>query len=307
MSLKARPDLDIWSCSSKADDLECLPIRRCPFEVSSSSLFRRSLTLIVTGRDDCAPHSRHSGPSLSPPSIHSYSSCDAPHCKSKHPISDSNLNIAFVNNIDDRVDVWKVSQAILINAKQAKGWYLPFSDMEDPRSSHRHRDQPGFSARRYPSAPTGRHARLRDILQTPVPVVVVVRTKLGCAFSQFVPCDTIKRHAHVVFAGYPRSNFRLFEQNEDHRYRALMKKTLPFLYSFVSLASHKVYWGKSNPDYVSTAKAKTKLRQSQNFCRKYLPLYSMDLRFWFRIAVYSCQRHSSWLQPSVQRYFVRSP
>lgn len=77
--LKARPDLDIWSCSSKADDLERLPIRRCLCEVSFSSPFQRSLTLIAKGKDDCAPHSRRFGPSLSLPSIHNYSSYDAPH------------------------------------------------------------------------------------------------------------------------------------------------------------------------------------------------------------------------------------
>lgn len=58
-----------------------------------------------------------------------------------------------------------------------------FSDMEDSRSSHRHRDQTGFGAGRYPGATTGRQTRLRDVLQTPVPVVIVVRAKLGRAFS----------------------------------------------------------------------------------------------------------------------------
>lgn len=84
--LKASPDLEIWSCSSKADDLERLPIHRYPCEVSSSLPFRRLLTLIAKGIDDCVPHSRRFGPSLSLPSIHSYSSYDALHCKSKHPI-----------------------------------------------------------------------------------------------------------------------------------------------------------------------------------------------------------------------------
>lgn len=52
--------------------------------------------------------------------------------------------------------------------------YLPFSDMEDSRSSHCHRDQSGFSARRYPGASARRQTCLRDVLQTPVPVIVIV-------------------------------------------------------------------------------------------------------------------------------------
>lgn len=50
-----------------------------------------------------------------------------------------------------------------------------------------------------------------DILQAPVVVVVVVRTKIfGTAFN-LVPRGAVERHSHVVSARYPRRNFHLEE------------------------------------------------------------------------------------------------
>jgi len=88
--------------------------------------------------------------------------------------------------------------------------------MEDSRSSHRHCNQSRLGAGGYSGALTRRQTSLRDILQTPIPIVIVVRAKLCGAFSQFVPRNTIERHAHIMLAGYPRCHFRLFQQNKNH-------------------------------------------------------------------------------------------
>lgn len=72
--------------------------------------------------------------------------------------------------------------------------------MEDSRSSHRHCNQSRLGARRYSGALTRRQASLRDVLQAPVPIVIVVRAKLCGAFPQLVPRNAIERHAHVVLA-----------------------------------------------------------------------------------------------------------
>ena len=85
--------------------------------------------------------------------------------------------------------------------------------MKNSRRPHHHRDQTRFCTRR-DSGPFARwHAGLRDMLKTPVPVVIVVRAKLGGTLSQFVPRDTIKRHTHVVFARDPRDYLSLNERS----------------------------------------------------------------------------------------------
>lgn len=127
--------------------------------------------------------------------------------------------------------------------------HLPFSDMEDSGSSHRHRDQSGFSTRRYSGTSARRQTRLRDILQTPVPVIIVIRAKLRGAFPQFIPRDAIKRHAHVMFTGYPRRHFRLSRQNKGNDDSDFV--TL-FVSSYITYSSTEG----TNPYYiVSTTKA----------------------------------------------------
>lgn len=47
------------------------------------------------------------------------------------------------------------------------------------------------------------------VLKRPVPIVVVIRTKiLGTGFN-LMPCCSVYRHAHVVFTAYPWRHFNL--------------------------------------------------------------------------------------------------
>lgn len=58
-----------------------------------------------------------------------------------------------------------------------------------------------------------------------------------------------------MLARYPRSDFRLPQQNEDYRYQARKWRNFVTTFSSCSFASRKIYWGRSNPRYVSTTKA----------------------------------------------------
>lgn len=101
--------------------------------------------------------------------------------------------------------------------------YSPFTDMENSGSSHHHRDQAGLGPRRDAGPLARRQAGLRYVLQTPVPVVIVVGTELRGALSQLVPSDATERHAHVMFARYPRDYLGLSRTiGYVHRARTLV-------------------------------------------------------------------------------------
>ena len=76
--------------------------------------------------------------------------------------------------------------------------HVPLADVEDARRLDEHGLQLLAGA-----------ARLRDILQTPVPVVVVERAELGRAGAQRPPGGPVKRHAHVVFGAVPLRQLHL--------------------------------------------------------------------------------------------------
>lgn len=74
---------------------------------------------------------------------------------------------------------------------------LPFADVEDTRAAHDHGDQ------------LVREAGLTDLLQAPVPVVVVVGAEVPRATPHLLPHAAVQRKAHVVFAAHPWRHFRL--------------------------------------------------------------------------------------------------
>lgn len=55
-------------------------------------------------------------------------------------------------------------------------------------------------------------AVLGDVLQGPVPVVIVVLAEVLRAADDFHPGEAVERHAHVVFAAYPGRYLHLKQQ-----------------------------------------------------------------------------------------------
>jgi len=100
---KAGPSLDTQLCSSKVDDLEHHPSRHCPSGVLFSLPLRRPLTLIAREIDDYALLSRRSAPLLSPLSIHSYSSYDAPRYEDNYDYS--TRCVMLTNNLISKIKV----------------------------------------------------------------------------------------------------------------------------------------------------------------------------------------------------------
>lgn len=66
---------------------------------------------------------------------------------------------------------------------------------------------------------------MRDMLETPVPIIVVVRAKLVGALLEFVPGNAVERHPHIVFARDPGDHFGLLDETQDICYRALSLQT----------------------------------------------------------------------------------
>ena len=81
---------------------------------------------------------------------------------------------------------------------------LPFSNVEDPRSSQ-HED---FQVARLDAAG-------RDLLEGPVPVVVVIRAEYLGAVLYLVPDVSGEGHPHVVLRGHPVSQLGLKQNIEE--------------------------------------------------------------------------------------------
>lgn len=165
----------ISSRASYSDKEAChvdRPSLRCLFEsfVSLSHLQRlASGSLDITGR----PWSQRlslAAPSILPGWTRSCSSCDECHWK--------NSSVYEVKRVDCSI-------------------FSPFTDVEHSRTSYNHRKE--FLLQ----------TLMARVLQWPVPVVVVVITKIFCAGFDFVPRWTIERHSHVVLWANPRRNFNL--------------------------------------------------------------------------------------------------
>lgn len=73
----------------------------------------------------------------------------------------------------------------------------PFADVEDAWSLHDHCVQLVFQA------------ALGNVLQAPVPVVVIVGAEELSTVRNVLPGAAIERHAHVVLAADPRRHFCL--------------------------------------------------------------------------------------------------
>jgi len=52
-------------------------------------------------------------------------------------------------------------------------------------------------------------AALRNVLQAPVPIVVIVRAEEFSAVTDILPGAAVERHSHVVLTADPRRHLRL--------------------------------------------------------------------------------------------------
>ena len=92
----------------------------------------------------------------------------------------------------------------ILTSFDALNKYLPFSNVEDPWSSQ-HED---FQVARLDAAG-------RDLLEGPVPVVVVIRAEYLGAVLYLVPDVSGEGHPHVVLRGHPVSQLGLKQNIEE--------------------------------------------------------------------------------------------
>lgn len=80
-----------------------------------------------------------------------------------------------------------ITQSVLIN----KNLLLPFTNMEDSRTTYDHGMQLMFQA------------VLRYMLQRPVPIIIIIFTKIFSTANNFLPGRSVERHSHIVFTANP--------------------------------------------------------------------------------------------------------
>lgn len=97
---------------------------------------------------------------------------------------------------------------------------LPFADVKDSWSSDNHCMQFVF------------HAVLRDVLERPIPIVVVVFAEELRTADDFVPGLLVEGHPHVVFAAYPGGYLHLKQTTSVFQTRSSGEDTRSLFYRF---------------------------------------------------------------------------
>ena len=86
-------------------------------------------------------------------------------------------------------------------------YFLPFSNVENSRSLHQHDFQFGLET------------MLAKVLQRPIPVVVIIITKVFSTGMDFCPQFTVEDHTHIMFCTLPWHHLDL------HRFKSRITKS----------------------------------------------------------------------------------